>query len=143
MGSEIYGGPNRGIALSKVNGPAIGLMVTAGIGILGQLLSILMHLLGTGMGMAGLGGRGDAGEALANMMSGTLGIVASVIGILIGGLIIFGALKMRQLQNWGLSLAVAILAAVPCISPCCCIGLPVGIWAAVVLFDQNVKASFV
>ena len=74
-------------------------MVTAGVGILAQLASIAMHMLGTGIGMANLGG-GDASDAVANMMSGTLGVVSSVIGILIGALIIFGAMKMRQLNNW-------------------------------------------
>jgi hypothetical protein len=32
---------------------------------------------------------------------------------------------------------------IPCLSPCCCLGLPIGIWALVVLLDNNVKASFV
>ena len=59
MGSEIYGGPNRALAASKVNGPAIGLMVTAGIGILLQLASIVMNMLGTGLNMANMAG--DAG----------------------------------------------------------------------------------
>ena len=63
--------------------------------------------------------------------------------ILIGGLIIFGSLKMRQLNNWGLSMAATVLAMIPCLSPCCCLGLPIGIWALVVLLDDNVKRSFV
>jgi hypothetical protein len=144
MGSEIYGGgPNRAVAASKVNGPAIGLMITAGIGILLQLVSLAMHMLGTGLNMAGMAGGGDTSDAVANMMSGTLGVVSSIMGILIGGLIFFGAMKMRQLNNWGLALAAAILAMIPCLSPCCCIGLPIGIWALVVLLDDNVKRSFV
>lgn len=143
MGSEIYGGPNRAVAAAKVNGPAIGLMVTAGIGILGQLASLVLHMLGTGLNMANMAGSSDMPDAVANMMSGTLGVIGSVMGILIGGLIFFGAMKMRQLNNWGLALASAILAMIPCLSPCCCLGLPIGIWALVVLLDNNVKASFV
>lgn len=149
MGSEIYGGapgfggPNRGVAASKVNGPAIGLMATAGIGILLQLVSLAMNMLGTGLNMANMAGGSNTPDAIANMMGGTLGVIGSIMGILIGGLIIFGALKMRQLQNWGLSLAATILAMIPCLSPCCCLGLPIGIWALVVLLDDNVKRSFV
>lgn len=143
MGSEMYGGPNRGVALAKVNGPAIGLMATAGIGILLQLASIAMNMLGTGINMSNLGGSAGGSEAMAAMMSGTLGIISSILGILIGGLIIFGALKMRQLNNWGLSMAATVLAMIPCLSPCCCLGLPIGIWALVVLLDDNVKRSFV
>jgi hypothetical protein len=149
MGSEIYGGagfgggPNRGVAASRVNGPAIGLMATAAIGILLQLVSLAMNILGTGFNMANLAGGGNTPDAVANMMGGTLGVIGSIFSILIGGVIFFGAMKMRQLQNWGLSLAATILAMIPCLSPCCCLGLPLGIWALVVLLDDNVKRSFV
>ena len=142
MGSEIYGGPNRALAASKVNGPAIGLMVTAGVGILVQLASLAMNMLGTGMNMANMAGDAGTPDAVATMMSGTIGVVGSIMGILMGGLIFFGALKMRQLTNWGLALASAILAMIPCLSPCCCLGLPIGIWDLVVLLDNNVKQSF-
>ena len=35
-----------------------------------------------------------------------------------------------------------IIAMVPCISPCCLVGLPIGIWALVVLMKPEVKAAF-
>lgn len=144
MGSEVYGGgPNRGLAMQKVNGPAIGLMVTAGVGILYQLLMIVLNVLGTGINMASMAGQSGTPEGMTHLMSGTLGIVGGVIAILMGGVVFFGASKMRALQNWPFALAAAVLAIIPCLSPCCCIGIPVGIWALVVLFDANVKASFV
>jgi hypothetical protein len=144
MASEVYGGgPNRGLAMQKVNGPAIGLMAMAGIGILLQLLSLLMRLLGTGFTMANMGGGAEGSEQLAAMMSGTLGVIAGILGILIGGFIIFAGMKMRQLQSWPMAIAASVVAMLPCLSPCCCLGLPIGIWALVVLFDANVKASFV
>src|SRR5262249_52432082 len=59
-----------------------------------------------------------------------------------GGFIIFGALKMMKLQSWGIALAASILAIIPCTSPCCCTGLPIGIWAIVVLVNSDVKAAF-
>jgi hypothetical protein len=31
---------------------------------------------------------------------------------------------------------------IPCISPCCLLGLPIGIWALVVLLKPEVKAAF-
>jgi hypothetical protein len=144
MASEVYGGgPNRGLAMQKVNGPAIGLMVMAGIGILLQLVSLVLRMLGTGMSMMSVPGGGDSSEQFAAMMSGGLGIVAGILGILVGAFIIFASMKMRQLQSWPMAVAASVVAMLPCLSPCCCIGLPVGIWALVVLFDQNVKASFV
>jgi len=119
MASEVYGGgPNRGLAMQKVNAPAIALMVMAGIGIFGQLISLVLRMLGTGMSMMSVPGGGDSSEQLA-------------------------AMKMRALQSWPMAVAASALAIIPCLSPCCCIGIPVGIWALIVLFDSNVKASFV
>jgi hypothetical protein len=144
MASEVYGGgPNRGLAMQKVNGPAIGLMAMAGIGILFQLIGLVMRMLGTGMSMMNVpGGSGGGSEQVAAMMSGGLGIVAGILGILVGGFIIFAAMKMRALESWPMAIAASVLAILPCLSPCCCIGIPVGIWALIVLFDANVKASF-
>ena len=76
-------------------------------------------------------------------MSGTLGVVAGILGILVGAFIIFAAMKMRALQSWPMALAASVVAMLPCLSPCCCLGLPIGIWSLVVLLDNNVKASFV
>lgn len=121
----------------QVKGPAIGLMVVAGLGVVMQILSILMNVLGTGMGaMAG----GD--EGMMQMFSGVAGIVFSIIGIVVGLVIFFGALKMMKLQSYGFSMATAIVAMIPCISPCCLLGLPIGIWALVVLMKPEVKAAF-
>ena len=64
------------------------------------------------------------------------------IGIIVSGFILFGALKMKRLENHGLAMATSVVAAVPCISPCCLIGLPIGIWAIVVLLKPEVKSAF-
>lgn len=147
MGSEIYGGPNRGVALSKVNGPAIGLMVIGGLGVAWHLFSLVMNVIGTGLSLPNLGGNQAAADRAMQAMSGGLGIVFAIIGIAASGLVIFGAMKMRALTGYGLALASAIVAMVPGLTCwCCCFGLPglpIGIWALVVLLDQNVKASFV
>jgi hypothetical protein len=39
-------------------------------------------------------------------------------------------------------MTAAILALVPCTSPCCLAGIPAGIWALVVLAKPEVKAGF-
>jgi hypothetical protein len=36
-----------------------------------------------------------------------------------------------------------VVAMVPCLSPCCILGLPLGIWALIVLMKPEVKSSFV
>lgn len=76
------------------------------------------------------------------MLQGGLGVVFSIIGLAVGGFIFFGAMKMKNLESYGLAMAAAVVAMVPCISPCCLLGLPIGIWAIVTLNDPAVKQSF-
>ena len=121
-----------------VNGPAIGLLVTAILGFVFQLLALAINLLGVSFGAMQSG----QGEAWVNLFSGTLGIVSSIVTIAIAGLILYGALKMRKLQGYGWAITASILALVPCVSPCCLVGTPIGIWALVVLAKPEVKASF-
>ncbi len=36
-----------------------------------------------------------------------------------------------------------VLVMVPCITSCCCVlGLPIGVWGLITLFDAEVKRSF-
>ncbi|MFO0905200.1 MAG: hypothetical protein U0939_19490 [Pirellulales bacterium] len=140
-----FGGPSGPPPVdvaAKVSGPAIGLMVTAGIGIAFQVLALAMNVLGVGVGAAAAGGDNGGPEGAQLMVQGVAGMVGAVIGIIVGIVIIMGALKMKNLQSYGFAMAAAIIAAVPCVSPCCLIGLPVGIWAVMVLNDPYVKQSF-
>ncbi|MCU0785075.1 MAG: DUF4339 domain-containing protein [Verrucomicrobia bacterium] len=126
-------------AADQVSGPAVGLIVTAILGFLVQAAALIMNLLGASFGAMQRQGTPDA---WINMFSGTLGVVGSVLGMVVSGLILFGALKMRKLENHGWAMTASILALAPCISPCCLIGLPIGIWAVVVLAKPEVKFAF-
>jgi hypothetical protein len=139
MGAGYTPQPNAAAAAAKVKGPAISLIVIAALGILGQLGSMVANLAGMRSMPADLP---PQYERWVTMMSGGLGVLATVIALAIGGLIIFGAMKMMNLQNYGLAMAASIVAMIPCLSPCCCLGLPIGIWSIVVLSNAEVKASF-
>jgi predicted PurR-regulated permease PerM len=81
---------------------------------------------------------------LAQMMQG-IGVgyvVLFILALILSVVTILGGMKMKNLQSRGLAMTGAVLAMIPCISPCCLIGLPVGIWALVVLNDPDVKAGF-
>jgi hypothetical protein len=111
-------------------------MVLGGLYIVVNLLVLVLHLLGTGMGaMAG------GNEGMGAMMNGALGMVLDIIGFLLGFVIAFGGLKMKNMQSYGLAMTASILAMLPC-SCCCIIGLPLGIWSLVVLMKPEVKAAF-
>ena len=51
-------------------------------------------------------------------------------------------MKMKKLESYGWAMTASILALAPCISPCCLVGLPIGIWALVVLAKPEVKSAF-
>lgn len=132
------GGPGASASGSKVTGPAIGLMVVAGVGIFFQVLGIVLNMLG--MGMAGA--FADQQEGMMRMMSGGLGMALSLIGIAIGAVIFIGAQKMKALEAYSFAMVATILAMIPCISPCCLLGIPIGIWSLIVLLNPDVKAAF-
>ncbi len=130
--------PGVGAAsLGQVNGPAIALMITAILGILLQTAVLICRIAGTSV----MASRQDIPPYLA-ALSGGPGIALGVIAILIGVVILIGALKMKKLEGHGFAMAASILAMIPCVSPCCLLGLPIGIWSVVVLSKPEVKSAF-
>jgi hypothetical protein len=146
QGSGSAGGAPDPYAVGKVQGPAIGLIVTAILGMVGSIAGVVMNL--AGMGAAGAQMPPNAPPEMAkfintmNQMSAPLGIASSFIGLGIAVVILLGALKLKNLQSYGFAMTSAILALLPCVSPCCLVGLPVGIWAIVVMNDNAVKSAF-
>jgi hypothetical protein len=55
--------------------------------------------------------------------------------------LIIGGWQMRKLRSYGLAFLAAVLAVLPC-TFAWVVGLPVGIWAIIVLMDPEVKAGF-
>lgn len=133
--------PNRQMAMAQVSAPGTGLIVTGGLGIAVQVMLIALNLLGIGVAAVDPQQQAAA-DPVATMVGGTISIAFGLLAIAIGGLIIWGALKMKALENYGLAMTISVLAAVPCLSPCCLFGLPIGIWSIVVLMNDNVKRSF-
>lgn len=123
-------------AKQQLNGPAIGLLVTGLLGIVSQIFGMIYNFL-TGA-MIG----GDLAESLGAMaILGSLGILTSIVPILLGGVVVFGALQMRQARNYPMAMAAAVITCIPCCGPCC-LAIPIGVWAIVVLSKPEVKAAF-
>lgn len=129
-------------AASQVQGPAIGLIITAVIGGIWALITIIGNVLGMGMGMMDLDQYSGDYPWAEYAFGGGLGIASSIIGLAVAGFILWAALQMKSLRQWTIAVVASILAMIPCISPCCIIGLPIGIWALVVLMKPEVKAAF-
>jgi hypothetical protein len=131
------------MAAQQVQGPALGLMITAGLALLFVLLSLVMNIAGVGMGsLGGMGGGSAATDQYIAMMSGGVGIVVNLIALGIYGFVLWGAMQMKQLRNWNMAMGASIGAMLPC-SCCCIIGLPIGIWSLIVLLKPEVKSAFV
>jgi hypothetical protein len=123
-------------AAQRVSGPATALIVTAILTIVLQSLAILHNLIRMAVGPI-LVFRGGAEIVL----SGGIGLAMGVVGLGISAVVLVGAMKMKNLENYPLAMTSAIISVIPCFMPCC-LGVPFGIWALVVLSDSSVKAAF-
>ena len=124
---------------AQVSSPSVGLLVTGVIGGILSLLGLILNAIGTSVIPFV---EDSLDERYMDLWEGAAGIISSFIGIVVAGFIIYAALKMKELSQYGLCMAASILAIIPCISPCCIIGLPIGIWCLVVLTRPDVKAAF-
>jgi hypothetical protein len=132
-------------AASAVKGPAISLLVTG-------VLAILCGFLG-GVYFLALPSALQQMNPQLQQMNPQLGapppasvFVGYAIGSIVGGLIwgslvIAGAICMLRLRLYAMGMTGAIVGMVPC-SSCCVLGLPMGIWALVVLNRPEVKDAF-
>ncbi len=123
----------------QVSGPAIGLLITGIIGAAFSLVGFISLAIGTGLSHFWVK---EFPEYFEKFYERSFALSSSLIEILAAAFIIYAALKMKDLQQWGFAVAASILAMLPCISPCCIIGLPIGIWSLVVLMRPDVKDSF-
>ena len=133
----------REAALQAVKGPAIGLMVTAILGLIAAAFGLVVNILALSGATLWRQQMGDPQmQKIFSLFGGGMGIIQNIIGGIVGIVVLMGASKMQRLQNYQFVFTASILAMVPCISPCCMLGLPFGIWALVILNKPEVKAAF-
>jgi hypothetical protein len=125
---------------AKVQAPAIALIILGSLSLILAIYSIVNALVATPPDFPP-----DTPEFVVQMAKNSVGPVAAaiqVIFVLISIVILYGGIQMMRLKSWGLALAASILAMLDFGSCCCVIGLPVGIWALIVLQAQDVKQAF-
>jgi hypothetical protein len=130
---------DRIVAEQKVRWPAIGLIVTAVAGALFQLLGLAWDVF------SDTPAPWQTDEQIptwAIHLMNSFGVALTLIALAAAGFLVFGAIKLMRLESYGIALAACIVALVPCISPCCCIGLPIGIWALIVMHAPDVRPAF-
>ncbi|MFZ0827086.1 MAG: DUF4339 domain-containing protein [Verrucomicrobiia bacterium] len=133
----------RSAALKLVKGPAVALIITASLGIAYYTFSGLLTLF-TGGTMFRHEMPPNIPPQMQAFIQGMQGPLAGVINLAVAalnGFVLFGAIKLLRLQNHGVATVAVVAAMLPC-SCCCLLGLPLGIWALVVLNKPEVKSQF-
>ena len=131
---------NGANAKSLVSAPAISLIVVSAICIFCMFIAMGIDAYLLLSGMAGRLPANNVGWAKETQI--TVRVIGACFIIAINSLILFSAIKMKGLRNYSLALTGAILAVIPCISPCYFLGIPFGIWALVVLMRPEVRQAF-
>lgn len=135
-------GRRSGAAESAVIGPAIAIMVVSGLSIVCGLIDLAFRVLGASlMAGASVGSGANAAQAAGQTVGMILGGIVDVLSLILPIVMLIGAIKMKNLQNYGLALTSCIVAMLP-IHCCCFLGLPFGIWGVVMLNKPEVKDAF-
>lgn len=137
------GTPHPGAAKDAVNVPSLLLLIFGAIGILWALVS----MLGSGANMAQMEQAmndpnfPEGAKAALRFVAGPGAKLINLFAIAILAAMTFGAWQMRNLKSYGLAVTACVLGMLPC-SGCCCVTLPIGIWALMTLMKPEVKAAF-
>ena len=141
-------------ALAKVSMPATLLLITGIISIFGALAtgSIPLVMPGLMQQVADQAANdpevGDEQreqfEQVIPLLASPINYVTGAIGLLGAIVMCIGAVRMKQLRSYGLSMAACIIAICPYLSACCTCIFPIaiGIWGIIVLANPDVKSHF-
>ena len=132
----------------KLLAPAITLMVFGVFDFLYGILNLVSNLTGPKEIPPQLAGDPFWEQMYANMndpQSQVMGVVISIVMMFVAMGLIGGGFMMMRRKVWGLAMAAAVIAIIPCtgVMDCCLLAeVGVGIWAMVILFNQDIKAMF-
>ena len=122
-----------------VTPPAIAMIVLASLSLLFNLFEVVFHpfgkLLDELLREFHYQNHGESAFASA------LNVFSTLLSLAVGGVVLFGSFQMLRRRSWPFALTAAILMVVPCLGPCCPIGIPVGVWALVILLKPEVRQA--
>ncbi len=120
--------------------PAIALIIVGTLNALSGLVLILGRVVSVVKGRDPV--ITDEDRRLGYMFAGIFFPIVSLISIAAAPVIIFGGVQMLKQRRYSLAVWAAILALIPLTSVCCIPGIPIGIWALIVLRHPEVRAGF-
>lgn len=125
---------------SRLQWPAIGLIIVGVLNASSGLVLILGRIASIVKGREPV--ITDEDRRLGYMFAIILFPIVSLISIVASPIIVFGGIQMLRARRYSVALWAAILALIPVTSLCCIPGIPIGIWALIVLRHPEVRASF-
>jgi hypothetical protein len=126
-------------AEQSVAAPAMALMVVSGICLALMALCIPFDLF---LLTSGFGARLRPRAGMDPSATIFIRMTWSVLLLFASGYVFFGAMQMKQLASYTHARAAAIVACIPCVGPCCLLGIPFGAWALAVLGQPEVAKAF-
>lgn len=133
-------------ALRQIKAPAIALKITSALNFILSLWS-LIRLVFSPPSMEDEYAKypqlqDPAIQKWIHLFNGPLGIGSDIFAMAMAAVIFFGAWQMQKLRGYEFAFVAAILAMLPCVSACCLLSLPFGIWALVILSKAEIKSQF-
>ncbi len=125
---------------ARLKFPAIGLIAVGVVNFVTGIVLILGRLVSLVRGPERV--ISDEAERLGYMIAGIYFPMTGLLSLAAAPVVIFGGIQMLSARKYSLAVLAAILALVPLSSVCCITGIPIGIWALIVLRHPEVRAAF-
>ena len=138
-------GISESVIDQKLKIPAIGIITTGALAGLLSLAGVIATLSGSSKNTElppGLPPEAAGFLKSYLAMMETFNLPFNLLALVMSVLTLMAGIRMRQRRSYGLVMTGVIIGMVPCLSACCCTGLPFGIWALVVLSNEEVRKSF-
>lgn len=129
----------------KIKVPAIGIITTGALGALVSLVGVVTALSGSNKNTELPPGLPPETAGLLKSYLSAMepfNLPLNLLALILSSLTLVAGIKMLQRRSYGLVMAGVIIGMIPCLSGCCCTGLPFGIWALIVLSNEEVRKSF-
>jgi hypothetical protein len=138
-------GISESVIDEKIKVPAIGIITTGALGALFSLTGVITTLSGSNKNTELPPGLPPEAASLLKsylLAMEPFNLPLNLLALILSVLTLMAGIKMLQRRSYGLVMAGVIVGMIPCLSGCCCTGLPFGIWALVVLSNAEVRKSF-
>lgn len=138
-------GISESVIDQKLKIPAIGIITTGALGGLLSLAGVIATLSGSSKDTElppGLPPEAAGFLKSYLAMMKTFNLPLNLLALVMSVVTLMAGIRMLQRRSYGLVMTGVIIGMLPCLSACCCTGLPFGIWALVVLSNEEVRKSF-